>query len=78
MSITTPHTQKPYKYRNLPLSSVPFGYKSKSRLKVSGSESSSLSCANGVEVIEGSLFDSVVIGVKATCCVANPTLMKTK
>ncbi|WP_157816326.1 hypothetical protein [Nostoc flagelliforme] len=54
------------------------GYKSKSRLNVSPEESSSFSCANGVEVIEGSLFDSVLIGGEAKSCAGNPALMKTK
>ena len=54
------------------------GYKSKSRLNVSPSKSSSFSCANGVGVRDMSWLSSVLIGVSAKSCAGNPALMKTK
>ncbi|MEH2033855.1 MAG: hypothetical protein V7K67_30300 [Nostoc sp.] len=63
---------------SLPLPTSFDGYKSKSRLNVSTSESSSSSSANGVAVLEESFLSSVLIGVKATCCVGNAPFLKAK
>ncbi|WP_262985848.1 thermonuclease family protein [Nostoc sp. 'Peltigera membranacea cyanobiont' 232] len=62
---------------SLPLPISFDGYKSKSRLNVSPSESSS-SSVNEVAVLEESLLSSVLVGVKATCCVGNAPFLKAK